>query len=372
MGILNFASTILQIAEPKGLWESLIFGIDKGIQNYALTIILVTLIIKVAMLPFDYFNRYFSKKNSSKMAVIQPEIDKLQKKFGNNRDMLNQKTMEVYKKHNYSVMGSCFIMLLNMAITMTIFFTLFNGLNQIAAYKTAFEFEQLRTTYETTVGGTLVEQVENSQSFIKLQLPSGEVVDISADLQAQANDAVINKYGEIKSGFLWIKNIWRPDTHASVTLSYKDYLSISKTNKEDLPQVVYEQILNPVQNSKEFSGWNGYYILIVLSFVVTYLSSQITIWIGRAKAKKQGKPYVDAMAQNKIMIYLLPAIMALFTLFYNAMFAIYIVAGAVFGLITNPIISLIIDSVYEKIEKKERDRVLNKVSYSRHNIKKDK
>ena len=38
----------------------------------------------------------------------------------------------------------------------------------------------------------------------------------------------------------------------------------AQTNKEDLPQVVYEQILNPVQNSKEFSGWNGYYILIIL------------------------------------------------------------------------------------------------------------
>ena len=78
------------------------------------------------------------------------------------------------------------------------------------------------------------------------------------------------------------------------------------------------------------------------------------------------------MAQNKILIYLMPIIMALFAWFYNAMFAIYMVTGALFGLATNPIITLIVDKLYAKNEQKQNDKTLATVSYSRKNIEKNK
>ena len=371
MDFLVNASNLLA-TQPTGMWEYFIFGLDNVIKNYGLTIILITLIIKVVMLPFDFFNRYISKKNSVKMAEIQPELEKIQKRYGGNKEVLNQKTMECYKKHNYSVVGSCVFMLLNLAVTMTIFFTLFSGLNKIAAYKTATEFETLKSAYEQAVGGTLVElpAPEGQSSRVQLQLSDGSVVDLTEEQVINANTEVVKTYGEIKSGFLWIKNIWRPDNHKSVTLSYKDYLSISKTNGNELTENVYNQILNPIRNDKNYSGWNGYYILVILSAVATYLSTQMNIWIGKAKAKKQGKPYVDAMAQNKILIYLMPIIMALFTYFYNAMFAIYIVTGALFGMATNPFITMICENMYNKAEQKERERIQSKITYSRKNIKK--
>ena len=153
MDFLTINIANLLATQPQGMWEAFIFGLENVIKNYGLTIILITLIIKVILLPFDFLNRYVTKKNATKMAVIQPEIEKIQKRYGANRDLINQKTMEVYKKHNYSVTGSCFAMILNLAITMTIFFTLFTGLNRIAAYKTATEFETLQAVYEQTVGG---------------------------------------------------------------------------------------------------------------------------------------------------------------------------------------------------------------------------
>ena len=349
MDFLTINIANLLATQPQGMWEAFIFGLENVIKNYGLTIILITLIIKVILLPFDFLNRYVTKKNATKMAVIQPEIEKIQKRYGANRDLINQKTMEVYKKHNYSVTGSCFAMILNLAITMTIFFTLFTGLNRIAAYKTATEFETLQAVYEQTVGGELVEtKISDTESKVQVKLEDGTIIDLDEQKISLANEAVVKTYGEIKEGFLWIKSIWRPDTNASVTLNYKDYLSISKTKAEDLPQAVYEQIFNPIKNDKEFSGWNGYFVLIILAAVATYLSTQINVWIGKARASLKGEQYVDAMAQNKILIYLMPIIMALFAWFYNAMFAIYMVTGALFGLATNPIITLIVDKLYAK------------------------
>ena len=107
MDFLNLGSVLLEVAKPKGMWEYLIFGLESLVKNYGLTIILITLAIKLVMLPFDFYNRYINKRNSYKMAEIQPELTKIQAKYGNNKEVLNQKTMEVYKRHNYNIMGSC-------------------------------------------------------------------------------------------------------------------------------------------------------------------------------------------------------------------------------------------------------------------------
>ncbi len=361
MDFLNFGSLMLEVAKPDGLWESVIFGLESLVKNYGLTIILVTLAIKLLMLPFDFYNRYINKKNSSKMAAIQPEIEKIQKKYGSNRDLVNQKTMEVYKKHNYNVMGSCLGMLLNMVLTMVIFFTLFSGLNKIAAYKVYTEYQTLQTTYEENVGGKLVEVVSGDTSTVKIKLADDTIVDLTDELRLKANSAVAEKYTEIKQDFLWIKNIWRPDTNASVVLEYKDFISTAKIKESEISQSVYNYVVGPIKAT--YDGWNGYYILILLAAAATYLSNQVSIWMGKAKAKRNGKPYTDAMGQNKILTYLMPVIMALFTLFYNAMFAIYIVTGALFGLATSPLITLFVDKAYEKAEAKEKERT--RVSYSR-------
>ena len=362
MDFLNLGPMLLDVAKPTGMWESIIFGLESLVKNYGLTIILVTLAIKLVMLPFDFYNRYINKKNSSKMAIIQPELEKVQKKYGANRDVLNQKTMEVYKKHNYNVMGSCLGMLLNMVLTMVIFFTLFSGLNKIAAYKIYTEYQTLQTTYESNIGGQLVEVVNTeNNSVVKIKLSDDSIVELTEELQTKANAAVVEKYAEIKEDFLWIKNIWRPDTNTNIVLNYSDFISNAKIDESELSSAVYNQVMNPIRNNNE--GWNGYYILILLSAATTYLSSQISIWMGRAKAKRSGKPYVDAMSQNKLLTYLMPVIMALFTLFYNAMFAIYIVTGALFGLATSPLMTIFVDKAYDKSVEKENEKI--RVSYSR-------
>lgn len=361
MDILNIGSLMLEVAKPTGMWESIVFGLETLVKNYGLTIILVTLAIKLIMLPFDFYNRYINKRNSSKMAVIQPELEKLQKRYGGNKDVLNQKTMELYKKHNYNVMGSCLGMLLNMVLTMVVFFTLFSGLNKIASYKIYTEYTTLQTTYEQTIGGQLVEEVEGEQKVVKVKLEDGSTIALNEAKVEEANQAVITKYDEIKESFLWIKNIWRPDTNASVMLSYDDFVSNTKVSESEINEQVYYQVTNPIRAKED--GWNGYYILILLSAATTYLSSQISVWMGKAKAKKAGKPYVDAMSQNKILTYIMPVVMALFTLFYNAMFALYIVAGALFGLATSPLITMLVDKAYEKALKKEEEKT--RVSYSR-------
>jgi YidC/Oxa1 family membrane protein insertase len=350
MDILNF---IASVKAPTGIWANIINWLDGGIASYALVVIILTLLIKFIMLPFDFYNRFVTKKNTVMMAKIQPELNKINKTYANNPNMKNQKTAELYKRNNYNVYGTCVGMLVYMVLSMVIFFTLFSTFNNMSAYKISQEFDTLNTTYNTTY-----EQYYNSYNDDKLADTS--IVEVSAEEYAtnKAKAGVVNKYGEIKSGFLWIKNIWRPDTSAKVTLSYNDFIKTTKESKEEITQEAYEKVMAPIQES--YNGWNGYFLLAIINGGLSLASMYLTELISKSRAKKKKLPYVST--SNKTMMFVMPVIMALFTIFYNSAFGIYIVAGSLFSTITSPLVTLVVDSIMEKKENKKQP---TKPSYSR-------
>ena len=95
MAIVNKISNLFcstAIKTPTGVWEKIIMAFNGGIQNYAWAIIVFTIVLKLVMLPLDFFNKKISAKNAEVQAVVQPEVEKIQKKYGNNKQMINQKT----------------------------------------------------------------------------------------------------------------------------------------------------------------------------------------------------------------------------------------------------------------------------------------
>ena len=71
----------ISLVKPNGFWEAIIFGMENGVKNYALALILVTIIIKLVMVPLDFINKYTSKKSSRKQAEMKPELDKINAKY---------------------------------------------------------------------------------------------------------------------------------------------------------------------------------------------------------------------------------------------------------------------------------------------------
>ena len=148
MDLLN----VIQIAKPTGMWSNIIFGLENAVGDYALALILITIIIKLILVPFDFVNRYTSKKSSRKQAEMKPELDKINAKYANDKNLLNQKTMEVYKSHNFNIMGTCMGMLVYLILTMVVFWTLFGALNTISSYKIGDQFLQVRDAYYSVYG----------------------------------------------------------------------------------------------------------------------------------------------------------------------------------------------------------------------------
>ena len=42
---------------PNGFWEKIIFAFNGAVKNYAFAIILITICIKLVLLPLDYLNK---------------------------------------------------------------------------------------------------------------------------------------------------------------------------------------------------------------------------------------------------------------------------------------------------------------------------
>lgn len=89
------------------------------IDNFGIIILLLTVFIKTILFPFTY-KSYISQ---AKMRALKPEIDEVNKKFGNDKAMEKQQaTMALYKKAGVNPMGGCLPMLLQFPILIAMFF----------------------------------------------------------------------------------------------------------------------------------------------------------------------------------------------------------------------------------------------------------
>ncbi|MCQ2351752.1 MAG: membrane protein insertase YidC [Paludibacteraceae bacterium] len=86
--------------------------------SYGLIIFLLTLIIKLILLPFT-FKSYMS---TAKMRVLRPQIEELTAKYPAGKETeRSQATMELYRKAGVNPMGGCLPMLLQMPILFAMF-----------------------------------------------------------------------------------------------------------------------------------------------------------------------------------------------------------------------------------------------------------
>lgn len=92
-------------------------GINSLFNNYGWSIIVFTLLIKLILMPFDYKSRVSMRKTSK----IQPQMAALQKKYANDKDKLNAKMAELYKKEGVNPLSSCLPMLLTFPVLIAMF-----------------------------------------------------------------------------------------------------------------------------------------------------------------------------------------------------------------------------------------------------------
>ena len=328
------------------------------IGNFGWTVVIFTLILKAIVSPFDLWQKSATRKNNKAMKLMKPELDRINEAYAGNPQVIQKKQSELYKQYGYSMWGAC----LPSILTLVIFLVVFSGFNACVKYENQMMVYELTQTYKTEI-------VETG----KLDTATDEDIDAF----------MLNAYNELgdiedgkkstKWGWLWINNVFMPDTWADVVPDISTYAGtgmgklnavLTDVNFPYSSQYgnAYDAILKPAMRkyNKEDKGssfktffdmkhWNGYLILPILSLALSIFSTRLTKG-SQPETPTQydanGKPVAGGAANSmKYMMWMMPIMIGVFSLFYSAAFCIY--------MFTNSFITVGINLIYNAVTKKK-------------------
>lgn len=305
-------------------------GINSVIHNYGWSMVVFTLLIKLLLLPLDYKSR----KSMRRMTKLQPQIAKLQKKYANDKEKLNQKSAELYRREGVNPMSGCLPLLVSMAILWIMF----------AAMRTVANTEMASQALNLLTTGT---QANESWLWIKnIWMPDSPFNPVIAD---NANLRMI-------PADIWAKVFVSLDP-ASVTALAQYGIDAATISGETvfaalqtLPIYAQEtqlwatmpQLNLLIVNLSIYAHNNGWFILPILAAVTQYLMTL-------SQPQTTADPNNPAAGTNKFMKYFFPLFSLWICSSYNAIFALYWVVSNVFAWVQG----LVMNKMFEKMDENQ-------------------
>jgi len=367
-------------------WRWVITDVFGFVQNYGLRVILLTVSLKLLLAPLDFFMRKKNKDNARILKRLEPDMEKLNKQYANDPRELQARKQQLQKANGYSMGASC----IPMIITMFLFITLFTGFTQMSQNMNIRAFKVLDTVYTDTI--TKVTDAEAAaaegayyeffidnyliKNAVKPKKPTDaekaaaenrykyDFTDAEAETKIQilkefcAQREVFTAYrdglagyndgGAIKESFLWITNVWQPDTWQNPVPSAADYAKLVGEDRIDAG--FYDGVMAYV--TYEYSGvWNGWLILVFMSVGLNFLNQFITRK-QQGPAAAQAAPGAPGMGGSmKMMMWIMPIMIGVFAFMYSSAFTLYMVVNAFMTLIVN----LSSTGILYLLEKNRRD-----------------
>ncbi|WP_163969270.1 YidC family membrane integrase SpoIIIJ [Oceanobacillus halotolerans] len=135
IGLLAILSGCMEIDQPitpesEGIWNKyfvyplswvLTYFAELFTEDYGLSIVIVTIIIRLVLLPLNVKQL----KSSKAMQDIQPELKEIQQKYSskdaNTQQKLQQETMQLFQKHGVNPLAGCLPIFVQMPILIAMY-----------------------------------------------------------------------------------------------------------------------------------------------------------------------------------------------------------------------------------------------------------
>lgn len=213
------------------------------VGNYGWSVVVFTLIIRLVVLPLDIKSR----RGMRNMTRVQPKVLALQKKYANDKEKLNQKMMELYRKEHVSPTAGCLPMLLQWPIlifmftamrvvanehTIQMILDMKNGIEPVFQswlwIKNVFQPDSFTSTILPAVGDQLA--IITPVSYSKIL--TAENIQVAKDfLASQEYAAIAAQYGaesfmSIQLNFLFVRPVITLPTSFAAMMQYANGLFI--------------------------------------------------------------------------------------------------------------------------------------------------
>lgn len=291
------------------------------INDYSVAIIVLTVAIRLLILPLDLRQ----KQSARKMAMIQPKLESLKKRYANNPQQLQKKQQELYKSEGVKPLAGC----LPMLITLPIFFAFFGAMRVLEA--------------EQTISFILNAQHLGPDAYA---LPQ----------------------------WLWVHNFWQPDSglepimktaakfaqffaaNANVTPQQLHMMASSGLLNFDAVNglqagAAYQTLSDSIVQANGVTGLNnGWFILPILAGGSLFLQQRLT------SAQTPGG--AQAQPGGKFMLWFFPLFSVYICATANAAFSVYWLAANIYALGQ----TLIVNYIYKKRDEKRKQGVIEEAT----------
>ena len=267
------------IAIPLGY---VLWFIYKYIGNYFISIFLFTLLIRAATFPLSLK----SQKANAERARLTPRLERLQKKYAQDKQKLQQKQMELYEKEGVSMTGGCLPMVIQMIVLFGVISVIYMPLTHLAHIPAAVTNAAIERTYELE----LMTEADKGGYYKELRMLK------ALDTHEAEITAAIAAIGEEKL--------------AGKTAG--EYVDQMKGIATDF-RFGNTTMLDEPWNEKGFGGINLLWIIPLLSWLTAMGSSLISMYFtkqGTAKGEKQ-----PGQGCSNVMLVILMPLFSLFITF---------------------------------------------------------
>ncbi len=313
---------------------SILAWIQSWVGSWGWSIVVFAVLIRLVLTPLDFKSRVSMRKTQK----LQPQLQALQKKYANDKEKLNAKTAELYKKEHINPLSSCLPLLLSWPVLIAVW--------------------------------GAMRMVANKELLIQLT-------------------QILNNEMPALEPWLWVKNLWMPDNLFSACLPDLNTLRVipadqwqawfNGLDQNNLPMLIkdlgltaasfdgnalqgtLQQILEAVQQNAAYveavavrPGWtfnllitqvslinqyNGWLLLPILSAV-----SQFAMSKAMGTAQQQPAAQGSAAGSGKFMQYFFPLFSLVICLGYSAAFSLYWVFSGVASMAQTIIINKWLDN----------------------------
>ena len=177
--IANVLQPLIDVAQ-----SILNFWHDSVGFSWGVSIIMLTVVIRLAILPLTFKQ----VRSMQDLQRLQPEMKRIQGRYKDDRQRMNQEMMKLYQEHKVNPLGSCLPILLQLPFFIALFYLLQDDLRQDICGQTAqpcdevapgsAEFLFIPDLTDQATGGVLIALIV---LYVSTQLISGLVSTVTAD-----------------------------------------------------------------------------------------------------------------------------------------------------------------------------------------------
>lgn len=304
MGLFSFLAT------PLGYVLRWIYEL---LPNYFVALFLFTLLVRLLMFPLNIK----SQKSAADRARLAPRLERIQKKYANDRQKMMEKQQALYEKEGVSMMGGCLPMIVQMLVLFSVIAVI---------YKPLVYIKQMPEADITTCTTAVVEAMKEDGSWEKDKKNAQNFSDKSYYREMNLMDKV-DKYEDairealVKSG--------KSEADAAATMEQlretKEQFSVFGVSL--LQQPSYTGILP-----------NWLWIIAILSGVTALLTSLLSMHYSKASQPEQMQQ--PGGCSPNAMLYMMPLMSLIISFSVPAGVAVYWVFSNLLAMLQTVVLNL--------------------------------